>query len=297
MNINQINRREYPIKVYTSDLHTWEYFRLSDLDKIEKYCNHPLAILFEYERDYRYYEKLYVNECLHSWTKAFPGLCFVSIMLTPEVLALTEWSKLDWAGNKKYPTDSLRIYFCNCFSNCFYCDTDVFLAENFKIRDDLDCFVIDTCSGTFLYNREKNNKCLQDFLDFYNEEAKRMLREEYIDENTKDYPWFRVDHGDVRMYDLYRSKMKDSKYITSLASKDFEKGTFGHFSNVYQWTPQCQCYDNFNIYFGSDIKDEKNVVIFPKESKWAFLAYCLDHLYKPNILEKAEKTSRLVLFE
>lgn len=72
-----------------------------------------------------------------------------------------------------FATDVIRLIEINNYDDCFYCDTDVYFTDTFKndIRECIskyDVFVVNHTTGTFLYNKHKNNPKIKKFINFYN---------------------------------------------------------------------------------------------------------------------------------
>ena len=110
--------------------------------------------------------------CMDSWKRAFPNLNIINIDVTEEITHINEFCEFCYSHNvKSFITDPLRLYYMNQYDNCVYCDYDVILYDFNSIIDLMnkkDCFIIQQ-TGTFIWNRYKNNKTLNLIVDKYNE--------------------------------------------------------------------------------------------------------------------------------
>ena len=155
-------------------------------------------ILFFFRDDDGYFSKPYIQECMQSWRHKFSKSRLIYIPVW-EAQELSLWSKKT-IKRRNYPTDSLRVLFASQLKNCFYLDTDVYLAENLNLPLDKKCFVLDHCSGTMLWNKKPNNKLLLKWFQCYEDIASQIpeASQDVIEEiNKKDR--FIEKYGDISL--------------------------------------------------------------------------------------------------
>lgn len=212
-------------------------------------------VLFSFPDDNNYYEKPYIRECMSSWKKYLKNyrMIFIPVKVA---LPLSNWSRQTY-HRKNYPTDSLRVLFVSHLDNGMYLDTDVYISSNAKIPFEKDCFVLDSCSGTMLWNKEKNNEKLLKWFDWY--EHVNVENDDRIIEK----------YGDVQAYCNYGREFG----IESV------NGLFGvdHFSGIYPYMRDKQKVGiGFNLGNG-------NIAYFSIESFYAFGLYTVDRGYTQYI--------------
>lgn len=302
---------EMPIKIYNNELNHTEFipFTQEYIDKINTDLKDYLKIiLFNYEDDVGYYEKLYINECITSWRRCFGDkIVFISVLFTPEIRALSKWTSLEWGGNKKYPTDSLRLYFVSLFDNALYLDTDVFLRKEFKIWNK-DSLCLSCCTGTFLYCPEKGNAEIRDFFNFYENMAQSFMDEiknnpEKWNVSIGNVPWWKDDYGDISMYLRWRKNcIENNKFYITSHEKDFN---VAHFSDTWPWIRDKQEFCIVTEKMDKEkwdkciaMSNKKRILHYPPEAKWAFIYYVIDKKLQPKIVDKIEDvdTENFVVF-
>lgn len=233
-----------------------EYSKPEDVPEYEG----TSIILFHYPGDDKYYDKPYVKECMRSWQTYFKDPRFISILIDDEVKALSAWTQ-KCNGNRKYMTDSLRVYFVNQFDRCLYLDTDVFLCVDAVIDfNKYDCFCLSCCTGTFLYNKAKHNKILDDFWNFYNND---LVKEEHFWENSDIIAW--------QKFDRLPTIPKPEKVA--------------HFSCFWDWINKQKdiviCNEEW---VRKTTKDKPNdIVHFPAQSFMAVMKYIIDKGYNVRL--------------
>ena len=239
------------------------YLSFDEIIKLSTPKNFYNIILFYFPNDDEYYNKAYIKECLFSWKKVFPNSRFINIPIF-EAQGLSKWSMLTYR-RRNFPTDSLRILFAAHLKNCIYLDTDVYLTHRFEMPKRKDCFVLNDCSGTMLFNKKKNNKKLLKWFEKYEETADYILKNSN-DRATQDH--LIDEHGDLSMYNKFGKSLK-------IPSLDFRHG-INHFSTVYPYMR-----DKKNL--GIAINPRGSVVSFEAEAIYAFSLYCYDRKYTDYI--------------
>ena len=116
------------------------------------------------EKDYKYYNKVFIKECMESWKRKFPLSRYIFINVE-DCLELSLWTEISFSLIS-YPTDSLRLYFVSLLDNCFYLDADVYLSEDVKLPTKENDFVI-KYSGNCTWNKKRNNKNIQELFEYY----------------------------------------------------------------------------------------------------------------------------------
>lgn len=239
-----------------------QYLSFSEVIKLPTPNDYFNFLLFFFPSDNGYYEKPYIKECISSWKRVFPKSRLINVPIF-EAQGLSKWSMVTYR-RRNFPTDSLRILFAAHLKNCLYLDTDVYLTHRFEMPKQ-DCFVLNDCSGTMLFNRKKNNKKLLKWFDKYEETADYILKNSE-DRVTQDH--LIDEHGDLAMYHKFGKNLK-------IPSLDFRHGV-NHFSMIYPYMR-----DKKNL--GIAINPRGSVVSFEVEALYAFSLYCLDRKYTDYI--------------
>ena len=127
-------------------------------------------LMFTYPNDKPDYLKTGFRKlCIDSWHIAFPRMRIIYVDVS-KCLGLSPFTDF-YFERKSYPTDPLRILFLSRLNRAIYCDTDVYLRSDARDHLPLECkcFVgAWGCSGTFLYNKKRNNKKFIKWFKVYN---------------------------------------------------------------------------------------------------------------------------------
>lgn len=221
-------------------------------------------IVFTYPSDGDYLKTGFRKMCIDSWHIAFSRIRIIYIDVS-KCLDLCKWTEIYYV-RKSYPTDPLRPLFLSFLDNGIYCDTDVFLHP--KTRDLLPLcqgfFVGEYgCSGTFLWNKEKNNQHFMKWFEIYNEMEPDP--EDYLNTDCEVFSRFKRT---IDVPDLY------TRYICN------------HFSLIW-----VNIRDNkpFKIKFQHAVGKEIMCASFCKESYYAFMQYCKEKGYEKYISEESDE--------
>lgn len=219
-------------------------------------------ILFVFPDDNDYYNKPYINECISSWRRrlVWTRLIFIPVF---ESKKLSKWTEVTY-HRKNFPTDSLRILFTALLDRCLYIDTDVFFSSRLKVPFDKDCFVVSSCSGTFLWNKKRNNKKLLRWFNIYEKTAMEIAQ--IKDRCERDNAI--SEHGDLNMYLLHGEKL-------GIESINDARGV-NHFSNIYP-------YMRDKKHIGIAVNPPGSIASFDIEAMYAFSLYCCDRKYTDYI--------------
>lgn len=150
-----------------------------------------IRFIFDKEKDGAYFSRPYIAQCFGSIKRIFPNLRVCLVNVNNEIKASNKFSQVQ-PKNSCYETDPLRLFFINKLDNAIYCDTDVFILEEYadKLIESMnanDTFVMSNCSGTMTWNKHKNNKEIQNWWELYN--------------HIVDKPNFNIqNYGDISMY-------------------------------------------------------------------------------------------------
>lgn len=253
-----------------------EYNRIEDIPEFEDGVS---IILFYYPQTPDYYYKPYIDECIKTWKRNInKPIRFIMVYIDNEVMNLSKWSQ-HCNGNRKYITDSLRVYFVNKFDRCLYLDTDVVITSSFDINkamEENDNFVINHCTGTCLWNKHKNSEVLNKFFEFYEKEL-----------STKE-PFH--SFGDIKAYDSFTK-------TNQLKSINVSNTEVAHMSYFYPWIRDKE---NIVISMQPWTREENtsyDIIRFPIESFWAFMLYCYDKKYfYPIVLKADPKADKIITF-
>lgn len=219
-------------------------------------------ILFTFPDDGEYYSKPYINECISSWRRklVWTRLIFIPVF---ESKKISKWTEVTY-HRKNFPTDSLRIAYTALLDRCLYIDTDVFFSTDFNVPFEKDCFVVSSCSGTFLWNKKRNNKKLLRWFNIYERVAVEI--EKIKDRCERDNAI--SDHGDLNMYLIYGSKLKIETINDAVG--------VNHFSNIYP-------YMRDKKHLGISVNPPGSVASFHIDAFYAFSLYCYDRHYTDYI--------------
>lgn len=240
-----------------------QYLSFSEVMKLPTPKDYFNFLLFFFPNDNGYYEKPYIKECISSWKRVFPKSRLINVPIF-EAQGLSKWSMITY-HRKNFPTDSLRVLLASHLNNCFYVDTDVFLTNRLELPLKKDCFVLQGCSGTMLWNRNKGNKKLLKWFEKYEEVADFILKNS---ENRIEMDRLIDDYGDIRMYQKYGAALK-------IPSENIKAGV-NHFSNIYPYMR-----DKKTV--GIAINPKGSIASFEIESLYAFSLYCYERGYTDNI--------------
>lgn len=150
-----------------------------------------IRFIFDKDKDKAYYSRPYILQCFNSIKKIFPNLRVCLVNVSEAIKTSNRFSDLQ-PKNSCYETDPLRLFFINKLDNAIYCDTDVFILEEYtdKLIENMnknDTFVVSNCSGTITWNKHKNNNEIQKWWNLYN--------------HIVDEPNFNIqNYGDISMY-------------------------------------------------------------------------------------------------
>lgn len=242
---------------------TTKYLSFTEVKNLPTPKDFYNILLFFFPNDDEYYNKPYIKECVFSWKKVFPKSRFINIPVY-EALGMSKWSMLTYR-RRNFPTDSLRVLFSAHLDNCLYLDTDVYLTQRFNMPKK-DCFVLNDCSGTMLFNKKKNNKKFLKWFEKYEEVADYIVKNSE-DRTTQD---LLIDkYGDLAMYHKFGKDLK-------IPSLDIRHGV-NHFSAIYPYMR-----DKINLGLAVDPKNG-SVASFEIESIYAFSLYCYDRGYTEHI--------------
>ena len=259
--------------------HNEEYSKIEDIPEFEGFT----IILFDFLDTPGYYRKKYINDCQNSWLRVLKNVRFLTILVNDEVMNLSKWSQR-CNGNHKFISDSLRVYFVNQFNNAIYLDTDVYLTSQFDITPlvfNNDCFIIDNCTGTFLYNKKKNNEVLEDFWNFYNEVL--SLEDSFY------------DNGDLIAYEKF-TKYRAEKGLMTINSIKIPKSIV-HFSCFYPWIRDKERIVLILEKWARETTAyKKNLKSFPLESFWPLIHYLDDKEIYPDLVFFLQDTDKAITF-
>ena len=156
-------------------------------------------ITFSYQDQKNYLNNSVARMCMDSWKRAFPNLNIINIDVTEEIANMNEFSKFAYNQNlKSYTTDPLRLYYVNQYDNCVYCDIDVVIISSYindliKLLNSNNELII-WSTGTFTWNKHKNNQKYIKFYNFYNK---------FFNSNFYDSKKDKYYYTDNKMYYFY----------------------------------------------------------------------------------------------